>query len=77
MDDDFDEFVTRADDPDVGDPHEFVDPIIPSTDAGELAVTIREEVPAKRVHVSGHILLNQCGTLLTRKKHQIKGSSKH
>ena len=29
------------------------------------------------VNISGHVILNQCGTLLTRKKHQIKGSSRH
>lgn len=27
--------------------------------------------------VSGHVLLNQCGSLLSRNQHEIKGSSKH
>lgn len=74
----FDDFVTRTDDPDMEeDEEEFDFTPIPSTDAGEIAVTINEEVPVKAIHVSGHVLLNQCGSLLTRKTHQINGSSKH
>ena len=30
----------------------------------------------KDVTVSGSTIMNQCGSLLTRKKHQIKGSNK-
>ena len=44
-------------------------PIIPSTDSGKISVTVREENPTKILHVSGHTILNQCGTFLTRQKH--------
>ena len=29
------------------------------------------------IRISGHVLLNQCGSLLTRKKYQLKGNSRH
>jgi hypothetical protein len=81
--DDFEEFVTRAEDPaiDVGDDDDDFEfgITLPTTDAGEVPVTIREEqsIQEGSTYVSGHVVLNQCGTLLTRSKHQIKGSSKH
>ena len=54
---------------------------LPSTDAGDLAFEIEETTKyggtQGNIVISGHVLLNQCGTLLTRKKHQIKGSSRH
>ena len=57
--------------------------VIPTTNAGEIAYVIEEETryggSCDNITISGHVLLNQCGTttLLTRKEHQIKGSSKH
>ena len=54
---------------------------IPTTNAGQVAMEIEEQTKYggsfSNIKVSGHVLLNQCGTLLTRKKHQIKGSSAH
>ena len=54
---------------------------LPSTYAGNLAFEIEETTKyggtQGNIVISGHVLLNQCGTLLTRKKHQIKGSSRH
>ena len=55
--------------------------VIPTTNAGEFASPIEEETQYGgtfgNIKISGHVLLSQCGTLLTRKKHQIKGSSRH
>lgn len=75
--DNFDDFVTRTDEPHIMSNDEDIDYTIPTTDAGEVAVTIREEGDEKALRVSGHVILNQCGTLLSRAKHEIKGSSKH
>jgi hypothetical protein len=72
----FDDFVTSNEAPDT-DSNEFEYDSIPTTNAGEYAYEIEEEVPNDRVHVSGHVVLNQNGTVLTRKKHQISGSSLH
>ena len=83
--DDFEDFVTRTEDPDidvVDDDLEF-DIAFPTTDAGEVPMFITNDEDQDKsaqhdnLHVSGHIVLNQCGTLLTRSKHQISGSSKH
>ena len=74
--DDFDEFITYSDPPDTNENNFDHDPI-PTTDTGEYPFEIEEEVHSDRVHVSGHVILNQNGTILTRKKHQIKGSSIH
>ena len=54
---------------------EAYDLFIPSSDAGELAYEVEEANPQYGVQVSGHVLLNQCGTILTRQKHEISGSS--
>ena len=55
--------------------------VIPTTNAGDIAFVIEEQTryggSCDNITVAGHVLLNQCGTLLTRKEHQIKGSSKH
>ena len=54
---------------------------VPTTHAGEIANEIEETTKYGgtfgNIRISGHVLLNQCGTLLTRKKYQIKGSSRH
>ena len=74
-DDQFDDFILCADDPDV-----FYDGIdvdkIPTTDSGDCAYTIEEVIP-EGLHVSGHVLLNQCGSLLDRKSHCINRSKQH
>ena len=57
------------------------DTVIPTTNSGRLPLEINQDVFASGAFqdmvVSGHVLLNQCGTLLTRSHHQIRGSSKH
>ena len=74
--DDFDEFVTSGDPPDIDE--DFSDEnIIPTSNAGCFPFEVEEEIPTDRLHISGHVILNQNGTVLTRKKHQIKGSSVH
>ena len=75
--DDFDDFVTSGEPPDIEDNFTGENNVIPTTNAGEFAFEIEEDVPTDRVYVSGHVILNQNGTVLTRKKHQIKGSSIH
>lgn len=64
-------------DMDTNDPMDY----IPTTNAGQVAMEINEQTKYggtyNNIKISGHVLLNQCGTLLTRKKHQIKGSSAH
>ena len=47
---------------------------------GDVARMIKETIYGGsfgNITISGHVLLNQCGTLLLRGKHQIKGSSRH
>ena len=51
--------------------------LIPSTDAGEIYLTASKEITTKRVHVSGHFILNQCGTMLDKAKTPNQISSKH
>ena len=50
---------------------------IPSTDAGEVAFEMKYDFMDIILHVSGCFILNQCGLLLTRGKHDIKGSNQH
>ena len=55
---------------------------IPTTNAGEVLMEVEEMVTEYggtfgNIRISGHVILNQVGTLLTRKKYQIKGSSRH
>ena len=49
-----------------------------STNAGEHAITVEEDNINKGINeditISGHVIMNQCGSLLTRKTHQIKGN---
>ena len=74
--DDFDDFVTSGEPPDIDEVFNNED-IIPTSNTGEFPFEIEEEIPNDRLHISGHVILNQNGTVLTRKKHQIKGSSIH
>ena len=50
---------------------------LPTTNSGEIAFEVEKEpsVPG-RVEVSGHIIYNNVGVALTRKKHQLKATSK-
>ena len=48
-----------------------------TTSAGDLPFEVIDVTPKKAVHISGHVILNQCGSVLTRKKHELKGSSLH
>ena len=47
---------------------------LPTTNAGEYAFEIVEDKPIGK-YISGHVILNQCGSLLTRAKHRINGFS--
>jgi len=70
---DFDEFVTSGDIHNQDyDEEAFDDGIIPTTHAGEFSVEVNDESPKKGVYVSGHVLLNGCGSCLCRKKNEIK-----
>ena len=55
---------------------------IPTTNAGQVLMEVEEMVTEYggtfgNIRISGHVILNQVGTLLTRKKYQLKGSSRH
>ena len=82
FDDNFEDFVVTTNDPDLeyGDDHDYIgsnDPI-PTTSAAENAVQISDARGQRSINrVSGHVILNQCGSLLSRRDHEIKGSSKH
>ena len=82
--DDLNEFLATSTDPDtdppVDDEEEYqMYPPIPTTNAGEIPFEIEQENERSKdkITVSGHVMLNQNGTVLTRKKHQINGSSLH
>ena len=87
--DDFDDFVTSSNDPDIDtdniggnseEQHEFTN-LWDSTNTGEFVLEVEgDEMERKGVlndiTINGHVLLNQCGCLLTRKKHMVKGNKK-
>ena len=66
---------------DIGLDDQCVSNVIPTTNSGEVAHYVEETTiyggSQGKLTISGHVLLNQCGSLLTRKKHELKGSSKH
>ena len=84
--DNFDDFVIRSGEADDNflddsgsengddDDMEFY---VPTTDAGELPFQIIEEEPARGKTCSGHVLMNQCGSVLTRKAHELSTSTLH
>ena len=79
--DDFDEFVTRSEDPDSAEDFFFVEGEIhggvqiPTTDAGEVGFeSITEQGEEKCLRVNGRVILNQCCSLLARSNHEISGS---
>lgn len=47
---------------------------LPTTNAGDLPIEIKEKQGIGR-HVSGHVILNQIGSLLSRQKHKIRSFS--
>lgn len=55
--------------------------IIPTTHAGVQPLEIENKTKyggsKGNYTISGHVLLNQCGSLLARKKHEIKGNLQH
>ena len=80
FDDNFGDFVINADEPDSyhEENHEyFPTDTIPTTDTGEKAQRIIEHDVLNQNRVSGHVILNQCGSLLSRRNYDIRGSSKH
>jgi predicted GIY-YIG superfamily endonuclease len=89
--DNFNDVVTTSMDPDLpplGDEDEEqiieIDgniELYPSTNAGENVIDVREADPHGKgayhdITISGHTIMNQNGTLLSRKRNQIKGSKK-
>lgn len=80
----YEEPLTYTDDPYIDEyieDYQNLGDTFPTTDAGEVAVETTNLNPGKHKdlqYVSGHVLMNQCGSLLSsRKNHVIKGSSKH
>ena len=75
--------MTTAQEPAIPFEEENTDNVdmIPTTNQGQIArrILANSEYAGSfgNIRVSGHVILNQCGTLLTRKKHQIKQSSRH
>ena len=84
--DDIDNYVTSSLGPDLpaideeDDNLQEINGQIDYTNAGEYVLNVREDNQNKGTYkditISGHTILNQNGSLLTRKRHQIKGSRK-
>ena len=68
--DEMDEFVTSADTVDHNE-EDIITDNIPTTDFGEYAYTIEDDSP-KGSNINGHVILNQCGSILTRKDSTIE-----
>ena len=49
---------------------DVVSEVFPSTLAGDTAFRVEEDIP-KGMKVSGHVIMNQCGCLLSRKEKDI------
>ena len=79
--DHYDNFVTGSNNPHVPneesdeDANDLSFDLLPSTNAGDFVLEVKEETPQKDVYVSGHVILNQCVLILTHKEYQIKGCS--
>ena len=69
--DEIDEFVTRSDMAEMNE-EDIIPESLPTTDTGDYAYTIEEELP-KGTSVNGHIILNQCGSILSRKYSTVEG----
>ena len=77
----FNDYLTSSQDLDLsGDDNESVKYQYDESNSGECVLNVREENrnrgAYKDITVSGSTIMNQCGSLLTRKKHQIRGSWK-
>ena len=69
--DDMNDYVLLGDGDEI--PSEEVIPeVIPSTLAGDIAFVVEEDIP-KGMKVSGHVIMNQCGSLLNRNEKDITG----
>ena len=90
--DDFDDFLTSCDPPNIDPMLEendddvsvnemnYLTNIIPTTDTGLLPLHVCEDYETsgalKDLIITGNVLMNQCGTLLTRQLHDIRGGSR-
>eukprot|EP00957_Ditylum_brightwellii_P159981 12178124-Ditylum_brightwellii.AAC.1 len=84
---DYNDFVIANNDPDIPykktaeETSEFTSAPIPTSNIGKYAVNVVEDASRsgafKDMLISGHFILNQCGSLLMYTKHQMKGSSLH
>ena len=86
---DFDNFVTSAvpdpfgyesDDSSNANQSDDGDFFVPTSDAGNIPFEVEKKddlLQTRGMNVSGHVILNFVGTLLTRKRHQLKSSSIH
>ena len=80
---DFDNFLTCNFEPDIqntDDNDDFLETnAIPFSDAGEIYYDVEEDNENKGVFadvtINGYTLLNQCGSLLTRQKHDLRPSA--
>ena len=79
FDDNFTDFCIASNGPDEyhGDDHDYFgqDSIL-ATNAAEIALTIQEAQASTANILLGHVILNQCGSLLSRTNHNIQGRSK-
>ena len=75
--DNIDDYVLIGDDNEIP-PEEIVPEDIPSTLAGDIPFLVEEDIPIG-MKVSGHVIMNQCGSLLNRNERDITGyrSQKH
>ena len=73
--------ITEEEEEDTNEEMIVEETIIPTTNSDQTPLEVNEDVFASEAFrdmvVSGNILLNKCGTLLVRSRHQIKGSLKH
>ena len=69
--DDINDYVLLGNDDDIL-PTEIVPEDIPSTLAGDIPFVVEEDTP-KGMKVSGHVIMNQCGSLLNRMENDITG----
>ena len=65
-----DEFVVTSEITDISK-EDIIPESLPTTNAGEVAFTIEEEIP-KGMYIGNHVILNQCGSLLSRKDSTIE-----
>ena len=69
--DEIEEFVTSADMVEYNE-EDIITDNMPTTDSGEYAYTIEDDSP-KGSNINGHVILNQCSSILSRKDSTIEG----